>query len=159
MATDIKQNFFESFNIPKRFYTIVNFGDLDNNYQEVSAGTLKELFEDYNWHLDEYVSDIKDFTGYEEKYPEITAEIILELEKIVSKSADYVEICIDSEGYQLEYVSGERALCSCCCEFDYDKRFIVDANNFEDLILISCIQIKDESEIQNKVQQLFKKGR
>ena len=85
MENKTKERFFETFNIPKKFYTTVNFGDLDNNYQEVCENTLEELFENYSWYLDEYIEDIKDFHGYEEKYPEITAEIVLELMKIITK--------------------------------------------------------------------------
>ena len=38
MTTKIQKQFFEKYNIPKRFYTIVNLGDLDNN--EINAALL-----------------------------------------------------------------------------------------------------------------------
>ena len=61
----IQKQFFEKYNIPKRFYTTINLGDLDNNYQEVSANTLEDLFNDVQMHLDEWVEDVKDFKDYD----------------------------------------------------------------------------------------------
>jgi len=81
----IEQEFFKSFNIPTKFYTTVNLGDLDNNYQEVSANTLQELFDDNAFWIDTYIEDIKDFHDWEEKYPPITPEIVLKLLEIIQK--------------------------------------------------------------------------
>ena len=92
MTTKIQKQFFEKYNIPKRFYTIVNLGDLDNNYQEVSANTLEELFDNVQMDLEEWVEDVKDFKDYEEKYPEITDSIYLRLIKIIIRNYSDFEI-------------------------------------------------------------------
>jgi len=86
---DILELFYKEFDIPKRFYTIVNLGDLDNNYQEVSEDTLEELFENYGHHMasptDEYIEDIKDFEEYDEEYPEISIEMMYNIEDVIIK--------------------------------------------------------------------------
>lgn len=80
----IEEEFFKAINIPTRFYTTVNVGDLDTNYQEQSANTLQELFQDNAFWIDPYIEDIKDFQDWEEKYPPITPEIVLGLIAICS---------------------------------------------------------------------------
>ena len=149
MTTKIQKQFFEKHNIPKRFYTIVNLGDLDNNYQEVSADTLEELFDDVQMSLDEYVEDVKDFKDYEEKYPEITDSIYLKLIKIIVKKFSDFEIDSICYNHHKEY----RA----CTDFDWETYNICGGyqKSEEDAILSLFINIRND-EIKSQVQNLFK---
>ena len=141
--SDIEKEFYETFNIPQKFYTIVNFGDLDNNYQEVSANSLEELFNNYNSYLDEYIEDIKDFMDWRSGYEDITSDIVLGLSKIL----------MDFGWLHCEKFTIDKYL----TEFDNDElkdKIQVVECNFEDCILKTCIQLK--SEISEEVKALFK---
>lgn len=142
----IQKQFFEKYNIPKRFYTTINLGDLDNNYQEVSANTLEDLFNDVQMHLDEWVEDVKDFKDYEEKYPEITDSIYLKLIKIIVNN--YGDFTINKTSHKRYFVETRFSW-----EF-YEKSGEYQKSE-EDAILSLFINIKNE-ELNKQVQDLFK---
>lgn len=146
----IEQDFFKSFNIPTKFYTTVNLGDLDNNYQEVSANTLQELFKQNNFWFDEYIEDIKDFHDWEEKYPSITPEIVLELEEIIiNQNFDYwLQVTHfrkedNSLGYLLSLWEEEIMICNAY------------GNDRKEALLSLCLSYDIKDEIQDQVKALF----
>lgn len=92
MEKRVEKEFFEKFNIPKYFSMEVNFGDLDCNFQTVIAKSLNELWDNYEFDLScsEYwfeegekapktYQEFKKSDYWREEYPEITADILLEL--------------------------------------------------------------------------------
>ena len=97
MTTELEKQFFEVFEIPKIFKTTINTGDLDLNYVEIQAPTLKELFKEAQYDLDTpfYFSWFKRSKKWSEEYPQITDRHSLELILIYSK-IDRLPICYDT---------------------------------------------------------------
>lgn len=81
MTTKLEKQFFETFNIPKIFKTTINIGDLDTNYEEIQAPTLKELYEEarFDFETPIYFSWFKRSKRWSEEYPQITDKQYLEL--------------------------------------------------------------------------------
>lgn len=152
MTTKIQKQFFEKYNVPKRFYTVVNLGDLDNNYQEVSADTLEELFDNYGrdnieWD-DEPIDDIKNFKDYKEKYPKITDSIYLKLIKIIVKKFSDFEIDSICYNHHKEY--------RVCTDFEWETYNINgDYQKSEEDAILSLF-IKLPNIFKSQVQNLFK---
>lgn len=92
MTTEIEKQFFSVFKIPKIFKTIINTGDLDLNYVEIQAPTLKELYEkaQYDFNTPIYFSWFKRSKKWCEEYPQITDRILLELICICSQYGFYL---------------------------------------------------------------------
>lgn len=154
MTTKIQKQFFEKYNIPKRFYTIVNLGDLDYNYQEVSADTLEELFDNVQMYLEEWVEDVKYFKDYEEKYPEITDSIYLKLIKIIIKN--YGNFSIDSFSIDSIYYNNHKEY-EACTDSEWGTYNICGEyqKSEEDAILSLFVNIKNKK-LNKQVQDLFK---
>ena len=81
MTTKLEKQFFKVFEISKIFKTTINTGDLDLNYIEIQAPTLKELYEEAQFDLDTpiYFSWFKRSKRWSEEYPEITDTHYLKL--------------------------------------------------------------------------------
>lgn len=137
--SDIEKEFYKAFNIPQKFYTTVNFGDLDNNYQEVSADSLEELFNNYNSYFDEYIEKIENFMDWRSGHEPITSDIVLGLIKILTDKYGTIEIKPLHKKY---YVASGVELYSNECE------------TISGAILYNCIKHKDE--ISEEVKALFK---
>src|SRR5574344_1773949 len=143
----IEQEFFKSFNIPTKFYTTINLGDLDNNYQEVSASTLQELFEENNFWFDEYIEDINDFHDWEEKYPPITPEIVLELIKIIADKGYSFKVFEAEDMFN----NGIKYITNAITDIKHD--IYGRGKTIDQAVISLCIQLKDE--IQDQVKALF----
>lgn len=105
MASEIEEQFFKTFDIPKQFSMYVNFGDFDCNFQTVTEKSLKKLWDNYGFELGnsaywldddiekipESFKEFKKSDFYREEYPEITTEILLELICITNRNADVEE--------------------------------------------------------------------
>ena len=140
---NIENKFFQTFKISPKFYTFVNLGDLDNNYQEVSENSLEELFENYKYSFDEYIEDIEDFHDYEEKHSLITPETILGLINIIIHK-DLEFGCSYSKLHKTYFASKE----------DKDENYLsCQEHNLKDAILSLCINSKDD--IMDEVRGLF----
>lgn len=94
MTTEQEKEFFEVFEIPKIFKTTINTGDLDLNYVEIQAPTLKELYEEAQYDLDTpiYFSWFKRSKRWSEEYPEISDKQYLELICIIADNMSYFKI-------------------------------------------------------------------
>lgn len=95
MVSNIEEQFFKTFDIPKLFSMDINIGDLDANWITVTEPTLKKLWDNHRWDIgneagyvdpdeekEEIPTTFKEFKKsnfWREEYPEITAEILLEL--------------------------------------------------------------------------------
>lgn len=81
MLTNLEKQFFDTFEIPKIFKTTINIGDLDTNYIEIQAPTLKELYEEatFDFETPIYFSWFKRSKRWSEEYPQITDTHYLEL--------------------------------------------------------------------------------
>lgn len=81
MIEEIKQKFFETFEIPKVFKTRINIGDLDLNIEEIQAPTLEELYEEarFDFETPIFFSWFKRSKRWWEEYPEITGEHYIKL--------------------------------------------------------------------------------
>jgi hypothetical protein len=86
MTTELEKQFFEVFEIPKIFKTTINTGDLDLNYVEIQAPTLKELYEEalFDFETPIYFSWFKRSKRWSEEYPQITDRHYLELIVLLS---------------------------------------------------------------------------
>ena len=86
MTTELEKQFFEVFEIPKIFKTTINTGDLDLNYVEIQAPTLKKLYEEarFDFETPIYFSWFKRSKRWSEEYPQITDRQYLELIVILS---------------------------------------------------------------------------
>jgi hypothetical protein len=102
MTTELEKQFFEVFEIPKIFKTNINTGDLDLNYVEIQAPTLKELYEEAQYDLDTpiYFSWFKRSKRWSEEYPQITDKQYLELILVYSEIRN-LPICYSTvEGFK-----------------------------------------------------------
>lgn len=80
MTTEIEKKFFKAFDIPKRFYALINIGDLDYQEKEVSSLTLRKLWNQVKWYIvSKTFKEFKKSNLWREAYPEITDRILLEL--------------------------------------------------------------------------------
>ena len=99
MTTELEKQFFETFNIPKIFKTTINIGDLDTNYEEIQAPTLKELYEEarFDFETPIYFSWFKRSKRWSEEYPEITDRQYLELICLYVSTNDFFKCFADTE--------------------------------------------------------------
>lgn len=141
--TNIEEAFYKIFDIPQKFYTTVNFGDLDNNYKEVSANSLEELFENYSFYLDEYIENIEDFHGYRIGYDEITSDTLLQLINIIIHK-DLEFGCSYSKLHNTYFASKEDG---------NDNYLSCQEYSLKDSILALCINLKED--IFDEVRVLF----
>ena len=126
MTTEIEKQFFEGFRIAPT---------------KIQVTTPKSVY----YGIDEnYIRN---------EYPLITPEIVLKLQEIVRNYADRIEIVIDKDEYEYILTKGERLLCNCHCEYDYDKRIFVYGKEYKETLLKLLIQLKDE--LQNEVIDLM----
>lgn len=92
MVSEIEEQFYKTFDIPKHFSMEVNFGDLDCNFQTVTEKSLKKLWDNYEFDLgcSEYwfeddkkapktFEEFKKSDFWREEHPKITDEILLKL--------------------------------------------------------------------------------
>lgn len=96
MTNEIEKKFFEAFGIPKRFYALINIGDLDYQAKKVSSPTLRKLWNQVEWDLishedivPETFAEFKKSNLWVEDYPEITDGILLEL-MLLALNNDFV---------------------------------------------------------------------
>lgn len=99
MVSNIEEQFFKTFDIPKLFSMDINIGDLDANWITVTEPTLKKLWDNHGWDIgneaayidpDEETEEIpttfKEFKKsnyWREEYPEITDTILIKLVKFL----------------------------------------------------------------------------
>lgn len=110
MKTETEKEFYEAFDIPKRFYASINIGDLDYQPQEVSSPTLRKLWNQVEWHLishediaPETYAEFKKSDFWSEEYPEITDRILLELIVINNENAPAVGKTLEELRNQVLY--------------------------------------------------------
>ena len=104
------KKFFEAFGIPKRFYALINIGDLDSQAKKVSSPTLRKLWNQVEWDLisqedvvPETFAEFKKSNLWVEDYPEITDRILLELIVINNENAPAVGDTLDELRNQVLY--------------------------------------------------------
>ena len=122
MTTELEKQFFEVFEIPKIFKTTINTGDLDLNYVEIQAPTLKELYEEatFDFETPIYFSWFKRSKRWSEEYPQITDRHYLELILIISER-DQLSICYDTVEHFKE------GILECFIEYGEDYKHQVQA--------------------------------
>ena len=93
MTTELEKQFFKVFEIPKIFKTTINTGDLDLNYVEIQAPTLKELYEEarFDFETPIYFSWFKRSKRWREEYPQITDRHYLELICVLNKNVSITD--------------------------------------------------------------------